>query len=116
MFFGELWRGRDNVRVSLRRPTSGRTIASAAIPVANLTLAVIAVAGVLSLSRIGLIGAAIAVGLLLVEVALRTMRMAGGASATEWIKAFAVAFAYEAGRALAVIGRSGHRRRRAATA
>ena len=116
VFFGELWRGRDNVRVSLRRPTSGRTIASAAIPVANLTLAVVAVAGVLSLSRSGLIGAAIAGGLLLAEVAVRTTRMAGAASPIEWMKAFAVAFAYEAGRALAVIGRTGHRRRRAATA
>ncbi len=36
VFFGELWRGRDNVRVSLRAPRSWRTLVSAAIPVVNL--------------------------------------------------------------------------------
>src|SRR6185503_19375540 len=36
VFFGEMWRGRDNVRVSFRRPLSPRTLVSAALPVANL--------------------------------------------------------------------------------
>lgn len=116
VFFGELWRGRDNVRVSLRKPTTGRTIASAAVPLANLLLAATAVAGLLTLSRPGLAIGATAIGLLLAVIALRTARMAGMAAPADWVRAFAVAAAYEAGRALAVIGRSGHRRRRAAAA
>jgi GT2 family glycosyltransferase len=113
VFFGELWRGRDNVRVSLRRPTSGRTIASAVIPVVNLTLAVIAIIGLLSWSRLGVGIASAALLLLLAVVALRTTRMAGVATPGEWIRSFAVAAAYEGGRALAIVGRSAYRRRRA---
>ena len=116
MFFGELWRGRDNVRVSLRRPTSGRTIASAAIPMANLLLTGIGSAALMTFSRPGLIIAASAFVLLLTMIALRTARMAGAVAPAEWLKAFAVAAAYEAGRALSVVGRPGYRRRRAATA
>ena len=116
VFFGELWRGRDNVRVSLRRPTSSRTIASAAIPVANLTMALIALAGVASFTRTGAAIAATALLLLVAEVSVRTTRMAGASAPAEWARAFAVAAAYEAGRALALVGRTAHRRRRAATA
>jgi hypothetical protein len=115
VFFGELWRGRDNVRVSLRRPTSGRTIASAVIPIANLVFAVVGVAGLLTMTRAGLIVAAVAASLLLAEVALRTARMAGAAAPAEWLRAFAVAAAYESGRALALVGRTAYRRRRAVT-
>ena len=36
LFFGELWRGRDNLRVSLRGPWTLRTVPSALLPVAGL--------------------------------------------------------------------------------
>jgi hypothetical protein len=116
VFFGEFWRGRDNVRVSLRRPTSGRTLASAAIPVVNLLLTVVGVAGLATMTPLWAATGVAALGLVVLEIALRTARMAPATAPLDWARAFAVAAAYEAGRALAVVGRSGYRRRRAVTA
>jgi GT2 family glycosyltransferase len=122
VFFGELWRGRDNVRVSLRPPRTGRTIVSAAIPGINLLAVAAAVAGVLSLSPFGLVVAGAAVGSVVLLVALRaTMMVVPGGRAPaqallqllrDWPGAAAVAAAYEAGRALALVSRFGHERRR----
>ncbi len=116
VFFGELWRGRDNVRVSLRAPRSWRTLASAAIPVAVLIAIVAAVAGafagVLTASRIGLGLASLAALGLVGLVASRATRMASGRTA-EWPQAFAVAAAYELGRAFALTAPFTHARRRA---
>jgi hypothetical protein len=118
VFSGELWRGRDNIRVSLRPPISGRTLLSAAIPVANL----LAAALLLSVGVAGLVGwpgpagpIAAAAGLFpLAVIALRASLMTPATRLTDWPKACAVAAAYEAGRALAVAGRFGYRRRRRA--
>ncbi|HET9372823.1 MAG TPA: glycosyltransferase [Vicinamibacterales bacterium] len=116
VFFGELWRGRDNIRVSLRPPTSGRTLVSAAIPLANL-LAVIAIAvGLLSLSTTGLWLALAAALFLLALVTMRAAVMLGAANVGDWPGALAVAAAYEAGRACAIAGRFSYRRRRTAIA
>jgi len=114
VFFGELWRGRDNVRVSLRPPVSWRTLASALVPMANLT----ALGAIFVGSLIGSSGgdavsvtAALFLGLLLV---LRASVMSGRMWIGDWPKALAVAGAYEMGRALALVGRFGHRQRRGA--
>jgi hypothetical protein len=126
VFFGELWRGRDNVRVSLRPPVSGRALASALVPMVGLVAGAFVVAGVLSGSPRGLAVAAAAAGVLVVLVGLRASLMldlvgppgmAGrgrrpGAGPGAWWRALAVAGAYEAGRALALAGRFGYRRRR----
>jgi glycosyltransferase involved in cell wall biosynthesis len=116
VFFGELWRGRDNVRVSLRAPRSWRTLASAAIPVAVLAAIVATVAGafagVLSASRIGMGLAALAALGLITLVGSRAARMTSGHTA-DWPGALAVAAAYELGRAFALTTRVPHARRRA---
>jgi hypothetical protein len=114
VFYGELWRGRDNVRVSLRRPISARTLLSAGIPLANLAAMAMTVGGVLAGSGAGLAVAAAALGFPLVLITLRTSVMRGPTKIGEWPKAFAVAAAYEGGRALAVAGRFTYRRRRRA--
>ena len=117
VFFGELWRGRDNIRVSLRRPLSARTVASAIIPAANLGVLALLGAGLLSRSTAGLIVAAGAAGVLISSVVLRASAISRTGGIADWPKAIAVAAAYEAGRALALAGRFGHgRRRRAAIA
>jgi Glycosyl transferase family 2 len=112
VFTGELWRGRDNVRVSLRPPLSRRTLASAIVPVVNLAAAAMVVVGLLAHSRGGLWLAAGSAALVLVMVALRASLMLRPSWTSEWARALAVAAAYEAGRALAIAGRFGYRRRR----
>jgi len=115
VFFGELWRGRDNVRVSLRRPRSWRTLVSAAIPVFNLIALIALVIGLLSGAGVGLTVAALATLFVIAVVGLRTSLMVGGESGSI-PRAFAVAAAYELGRALALAGRFGYGRRRGAVA
>jgi glycosyltransferase involved in cell wall biosynthesis len=111
VFFGEMWRGRDNVRVSLRAPRSARTLVSAAIPVFNLLALVIVVIGLLSGTAGGWTIAAAAALAVLVLMGLRASLMLGGAS-RDFPRAFAVAAAYELGRALALTARAGYGRRR----
>jgi hypothetical protein len=111
VFYGELWRGRDNVRVSLRAPRSPRTIASAVVPVVSLAAIGVGVAGVLTRSAFGLALAAPALVFLMLVVLVRAALMSRRIS--ELPQAVAVAAAYDAGRALALAGRFGHDRRRA---
>jgi hypothetical protein len=114
VFFGELWRGRDNIRVSLRPPWTSRTLASAAVPVANLAAAGLALTGLLLGPWIGPWLAASAVAYLVLMIGLRASAMTRHARLADWPKACAVAVVYEAGRALALTGRFGYRRRRRA--
>lgn len=115
VFFGELWRGRDNVRVSLRAPHSWRTLISAVIPVLNLLALAVAAAAPLSGMARGVTVAALA-GLYVVSiVALRASLMVDRAS-SDVPRAVAVAGAYELGRALALATRAGHRLRRGGAA
>ena len=115
VFFGELWRGRDNIRVSLRAPRSGRSLISAAIPLFNLLALATAVVGLLTFAPAGLALAAIAVGAVVLLIALRAARLTQGAT-RDWPKAFAVASAYELGRSFAVASRVGYERRRRSAA
>ena len=112
VFYGELWRGRDNIRVSLRAPLSGRTLLSAALPLANLIAAAAIVAGLVVGPGLGFTAAAASAVYLAGVIALRAAVMTRAARLSEWPKACAVALAYEAGRALALAGRFGYRRRR----
>jgi GT2 family glycosyltransferase len=112
VFFGELWRGRDNIRVSLRRPLSARTVTSAFIPLANLGALGLVAAGLAMGTGAGLVIAAGAVAQIAGVVALRASAIARPGTGASWPGALAVAGAYEAGRAFALAGRFGHARRR----
>lgn len=112
VFLSELWRGRDNIRVSLRRPWSGRIVASAALPLVILLAATAGLVGLLSFSRPGLIVAGITFLVLAGAAVARALLMTR--RVRELPMALAVASAYEAGRALAFVGRFRHRRRRSA--
>ena len=115
LFLGELWRGRDNIRVSLRKPRSWRTIASATIPAITLTAIAATVVGAIAASALGpsvVVDGILAIALI---IAVRTARMLRGASPRDLPAAFAVAGAYEIGRALAIAARAGHAWRRVGT-
>jgi len=112
LFSGELWRGRDNVRVSLRAPRSWRTVASAVVPVLNLVALLLTFAGLLAISTAGVALAGGAAAFLGLAIGLRATIMVRARFWRDWPAAVAVAAAYEAGRALALVGRFGHGRRR----
>jgi GT2 family glycosyltransferase len=111
LFLGELWRGRNNLRVSLRGPWTWRALPSVLIPVVNLaSLAVLVVApaisGWLAAGAVAVIGA---------SIVLRTSRMAlnrPSSGALALVQNAAVAAVYEAARALALVLRATHRTRR----
>jgi GT2 family glycosyltransferase len=116
VFFGELWRGRDNVRVSFRPPRSWRTLVSAAIPLFTLAAFALVVIGLMSRTTAGLTAAMLAGIAVLILMVLRAAVIVAAARSREFPRAFAVAAAYELGRAFALAARAGHaRRRRGAT-
>jgi len=114
LFFGELWRGRDNLRVTFRGPRSLRHLRSALIPVGELWCLNGAVISLLFGSTI------LGVLLLLAALAPSGIRTAGmvrrqlhpGFLAT--FQALAVAVVFDLARALALFARGSHRARRAA--
>jgi len=112
VFFGELWRGRDNIRVSLRPPRGWRTVVSAAVPIFNLLAMAVCLGGVLWFSRQSLTVASLAGVSLLAVVGLRALRMLRAASPSDVFRAIAVAASYEFGRAFALVARFGHGWRR----
>ncbi|MCX6545049.1 MAG: glycosyltransferase [Acidobacteria bacterium] len=114
LFRSELWRGRDNLRVSLRRLTL-RGLPSVVIPLVDLAcLAVIS----LSLAVAGWSGLWLAAGAALVVAtsavlrAARLLRSPGSSGPLAWIQAFSVAITYDVARALALAFRTRHRRSR----
>lgn len=112
VFLGELWRGVDNVRVSLRPPQSLRSLISAALPVVELLMVAIVLVGLLTLTKWGAAVAALAAAFLLAIVAARTTAMLKGGRGVPVHQALSVAAAYEAGRALALVSRAQYGRRR----
>lgn len=119
VFWGELWRGRDNLRVTLRGPKSARTLASAAMPVAYAAAVVAALFGWMAGAPAGLLvsaaGAAGVFGLLALRVGAMRANAGGRLPAGLWA-AVRVALAYDLGRAAAVFVGVGHGRRREAPA
>jgi GT2 family glycosyltransferase len=114
LFLGELWRGRDNLRVTFAGPRTFRHLRSALVPIADL---VCLAAGIVSF---GTGNPAIAIGwwlLPLVPAAvkaafiLRRQLRRGIVAAAQ---AMAVAVVFDLARALAILARGSHRARRTA--
>jgi GT2 family glycosyltransferase len=113
LFLSELWRGRDNLRVSMKAPWSLRNAASTAAPLVQLIAAFLIVLAVLSFTARGVWLAAAALAVAVVPVVVRVWMMRGNtAGAIPLVAAVAVAVTYDAGRALALIARARHHRRR----
>lgn len=113
LFRGELWRGRDNLRVSLRAPWSFRNSVSMAIPIVQLIAVPLTVVGLLVWWPIGVAALATLLGLVTLR-ALTLQHNTRGANPGGFAAALAVVAAYDAGRALALVARAGHHRSRTA--
>jgi glycosyltransferase involved in cell wall biosynthesis len=114
LFFGELWRGRDNLRVSFSGPLSLRTLASTLLPMAFLTCLVLLALGVLSWPWVnGTAAAAAAFGLVALVISKAFVIITRGRLTTPlvWAQAFVVAATYEVARALSLVSSATHRTR-----
>jgi GT2 family glycosyltransferase len=112
LFFGELWRGRSNLRVTLRGPLTVRHLRSAVIPIVNLMSATAAAAAI---SLRWFDAAAGASAVILFFAALRAARMLQRQrprTAVAAAQALAVALVYDVARALALVIPATHRTRR----
>jgi GT2 family glycosyltransferase len=114
LFRSELWRGRDNLRVSFRGPVSWHGLPSAVVPVLDLVMMVvapIALAATLSGWKPGLALAATALFLLLGGAAAKVIRALArdrSIRLTGLLQTFAVACVYDLARALALVTRIPH--------
>lgn len=114
LFFGELWRGRDNLRVTFSGPRTFRHLRSAIVPIADL----LCLAGGLGLLLAGypvaallLWAAALIPAAIKASVMVRRQLNRGVITA---VQAMAVAVVFDLARALALLARGSHRARRAA--
>ena len=115
VFLGELWRGRDNLRVSLRGPVTLRAMPSVVIPVLNLTALTVAVGGLVAAPWGGVPLVAYSVAMFVGLALFRTGRMLvrlRSLRPKHIAQAFAVAAVYELARCLALVTRAPHALRR----
>ncbi len=114
VFLSELWRGRDNLRASLRGRVRLRELPSVAIPVADLVL--LAAAGLAAFSGVPAVSAAAVapiLGLSMVRALVINQRRPSR-TLTGFAQSMAVAVVYDLSRALALVSRPGHHVRRRA--
>jgi len=114
VFFGELWRGRDNLQVTLRGQWTFRHLRSAAVPLVGIAALAL---GAIALASGAPWLAGIAALLLVAPAAIKASSMTRRDPAPSLLhaaQALTVAFTYDAGRALAPLARAGHRSRRSA--
>jgi GT2 family glycosyltransferase len=121
LFIGEMWRGRDNLRVSFRRPIDWNGVPSALLPVLDLAMLVVLVVSLVGLAA-GWPGARIALATALAAIVLgallRTWRARRGEQVAVGavLQLFAVVLVYNTARALAVVARTPHRNAHSAVA
>jgi glycosyltransferase involved in cell wall biosynthesis len=109
VFLGELWRGRDNLRVTFRPPLEIRSVLSAIQPAT--TLAIVAALFLLALvsgSLWWLVAAATFVLVASVPRWLQMMSRANTMTLGTWFKCASVAVVFDLGRAAALVARASH--------
>ncbi len=111
LFRSELWRGRDNLRVSLRGPLTLAAVPSLVIPVIDLTaLAAALIAGVMGGPLVVvLIAIAVFLGFAVLH-AVRLFQRLPDRTMTDGFRALLVASVYDLARTFALIARVPHRR------
>jgi Glycosyl transferase family 2 len=119
VFRGELWRGRDNLRVTFRPPLDVRSVISAVQPAA--TVAIIAVLFLLALVSRGarpwwLAAAAVCALGASVPRWLQMLHRAPSRTPRMWVECAAVAVVFDLGRAAALVARASHASRGKASA
>jgi GT2 family glycosyltransferase len=114
LFRSELWRGRNNLQVSLRGTLSAGDLPSVAIPVIDLC-ALVAVLGSALLGPYRLTMTAAAIFLVLSGLrSLKVLLRLPARKPLDLFRAFAVSCTYDLARALALVTRTPHRRSRVA--
>lgn len=121
LFFGELWRGRDNLRVTFSGPRTFRHLRSALLPIADL---LILMAGIVSILAghpwiaLACLLAALLPATARAAVIIRRRWQGGGNSfghaSRGAVQALAVAVVFDLARALALLARGSHRARQTA--
>jgi GT2 family glycosyltransferase len=117
LFRSELWRGRDNLRASLRGPVRLAELPSVVYPVAELALLGLGLTGLAVGSIAGLSLSALSIGGIAAAAGARAARMvvrAGHMTPRAYGQAFAVAATYDLARAVALIRPRGYETRRRA--
>jgi GT2 family glycosyltransferase len=114
VYRSELWRGRDNLRVSFRRPLSWSALPSALIPVVDIGMGGVALIGVLTAlsgraAGFALVGLALAVPIAGALAKVLRSRATSLTPAAPLLATLAVACVYDVARALALLGRAPHR-------
>jgi glycosyltransferase involved in cell wall biosynthesis len=114
LFYGELWRGRDNLRVTFSGPRTLRHLRSALIPIGVLGLLIATIAAIVTghvaLAILCVVTAFVPATIKAAYMRKRQIHRGVMASA----QAFAVAVVFDLARALAILGGGSHRARRAA--
>jgi GT2 family glycosyltransferase len=108
---GELWRGRDNLRVTLRPPRHLRSILSALQPLTTVIVLVAAIALALADSSRALQWLLAGIGLVLLASIPRILQMAtrgADRGPGTLMRCIAVALAFDLGRAAAIVARATH--------
>ncbi len=114
LFVGELWRGRDNLKVSFRRPVAWAGAPSALMPVVDLLMLATVLLGVVTLAAgrpSGVLTITSAVAVIGLGAAARTWR-ALRAERTDLVnigRLYVVVVVYNLARALAVVMKTPHR-------
>jgi glycosyltransferase involved in cell wall biosynthesis len=117
LFVGELWRGRGNLRTTLRGPLTPHSLPSLVIPVLNLMFLATIVCGAVMAPWLGpriAVYGALPVVLLSVGRAARMTFGAGRFALRDLRANFAIALVYDVARALALVFRTTHGLRRSA--
>jgi GT2 family glycosyltransferase len=117
LFRAERWRGRDNLRVSLRGPLNARDLPSALTPVLTLAalLALPVALAAVVVAKAPWWAPLVAAGIIVGLAAFKTMRLGVRARcASPWflLQALAVALTYDVARSVALISRAPHHRHR----
>jgi hypothetical protein len=110
----ERWRGRDNLRVTFRKPVVWASVPSAVVPLLHVLFMALAVVGLAALggsARLGAILIAGAAAGFAAATSVRVIRAAirEGAGRANLLSAFVVASFFDVGRALALVSPAPHR-------
>jgi len=122
LFRAERWRGRDNLRVTLRGTVTARDLPSVLIPLVQIAAGLVVLGAVAAVPFLGtrvLLVALLAAVALVLPSALRAARMAavaGWRRPMEVAQAAIVALTYDVARACALLIRASHHRQSAASA
>jgi hypothetical protein len=120
LFRAEQWRGRDNLRITLRHGLSPRDVPSVLVPIfiaLSLTVIVVAVIAMTFVPAPSLVALTTAVMAILALCSVRGLRVAASGrvrTMRELVQAIVVGATYELARAAAIVSRASHHRGHAA--